>query len=35
MQALNEIYIQEDDFNAQGLGFVAESQDEKVQQSFV
>lgn len=29
-QALNEIYIQEDDFNSQGQGFVIESLDEKV-----
>lgn len=29
-QALNEIFIQEDDFNSQALGFVSESLDEKV-----
>ncbi|KAF2892196.1 hypothetical protein ILUMI_13977 [Ignelater luminosus] len=28
-QALNEIFIQEDDFNSQALGFVSESLDEK------
>lgn len=33
-QALNEIYIQEDDFSAQAETFILESLDEKVSEIY-